>query len=51
MKDLQHVASKCMLIGMLAAGPALGQDIKAQREGVNTQQQPAGDRMQRFADR
>jgi Ca2+-binding EF-hand superfamily protein len=35
MKDLQHVANKCMLIGILAAGPTLAQDIKAHREGID----------------
>jgi EF hand domain-containing protein len=37
MKHLQHLANKCMLIGILAAGPTLAQDIKAHREGIDAQ--------------
>jgi Ca2+-binding EF-hand superfamily protein len=43
MKDLQKVATKCMLVGILVRGSALAQDIKAQREGVDVQQTPTGD--------
>jgi hypothetical protein len=36
MKDLQQVATKCMLVGILVGGYAFAQDIKAQREGCPT---------------